>query len=131
VLAEEIDGRADVYGFGVVLFRMLTGHVPFENHDETLLLAHQVLSTAPPPSWIAERVPPEVDTVVAAMLRKDPNNRYASMEKVCSDLRKLAGLEAGEASPPPIKRKPDRIHPKGQLGRQVAQVLEEKLLATE
>jgi serine/threonine protein kinase len=126
VLAEPIDGRADVYGLGVLLFKMLTGHAPFEGTDDALVLAHQLFSPAPPPSWLDPLIPEAVDRVVLGMLRKHPDNRYASMADVARDLRLALGADAHAVAPPPLGRTPDRFTPQGELGAEVAQALEQE-----
>jgi serine/threonine-protein kinase len=122
VLAEPVDGRTDVYGLGVVLFRTLTGHLPFEGSEEIDVLAHQLLSPAPPPSWLREALTPEVDAVIGAALRKHPANRYASMAAMLADLERLAGLRGGDVEIPRIAREPDRYDPTTEDARSAASI---------
>ncbi|MGE5783894.1 MAG: serine/threonine-protein kinase, partial [Myxococcales bacterium] len=49
--ADPLDERSDVYTFGIVAFRWLTGELPFDTHLGTQLLVHQLTSPAPPMSW--------------------------------------------------------------------------------
>jgi serine/threonine protein kinase len=74
-----IDGRADVYGFGVLFFEALTGTLPFPGPPGLELLAS--ILTEPPPSVTLYRsdLPLEVVQFVARALEKDPNNRFAGM----------------------------------------------------
>ena len=53
VLADPIDARTDIYAFGVVLFGMLTGVLPFDVNLGPDLFCHQLFSPAPPPSSTA------------------------------------------------------------------------------
>jgi eukaryotic-like serine/threonine-protein kinase len=74
---EEMDGRGDVYSVGVVLFELLTGHLPFAGRSTMdILLAH---ATEEPPSFASVGagavVPPEIERVVQACLAKDPDLR--------------------------------------------------------
>jgi serine/threonine-protein kinase len=73
-----VDGRADLFSVGVLLFHLLTGRKPFEGtYDQ---MAYQVCHTqAPPPSLIApDRAPPFFDAIVARALAKSPEERYAT-----------------------------------------------------
>ena len=74
--AEKVDGRADLYAAGVVLFEMLTGQKPFEADNAYQLLSLQRDKTAP---RLRERAPAlsvELDAVVGKALEKDPNARF-------------------------------------------------------
>jgi eukaryotic-like serine/threonine-protein kinase len=87
---EQIDGKrdlgpsSDLYSLGVVMYELLTGTVPFEESTlSKLLLAH--LGTEPErPSARKDCVPPNVEKIVMRLLRKVPEERYAT----CAALRR-------------------------------------------
>jgi serine/threonine protein kinase len=74
------DGRTDIYGFGVILFQALTGHLPFPGEPGTELLARIV--TEAPLKLTAYRpdLPAEIVTIVDRALAKDANDRFPDME---------------------------------------------------
>jgi predicted ATPase len=85
-----IDDRADLYSMGTTLFEMATGRVPFE-YDDASALAHA--HVARPPPKIAELrndVPAVLSDIVATLLAKNPDERYASARGLADDLERCA-----------------------------------------
>jgi len=85
-----IDHRTDIYSLGVVFFRCLTGHNPYEGDQAQVLLAHvndpiPLFRTANP----SIDVPLELEALVRRMLQKDPEKRVGSAEEVVRALRDL------------------------------------------
>ncbi|MEX1363448.1 MAG: serine/threonine-protein kinase, partial [Nannocystaceae bacterium] len=76
----KVDRRSDIYALGAVVFRLLTGRVPFAHDDQDkVLLAH--LKEAPPrPSELCPDLPEGVDDLVLTMLAKSPDDRFADMD---------------------------------------------------
>jgi eukaryotic-like serine/threonine-protein kinase len=83
---EDVDHRADLYSFGVLLYLMLCRRVPF--HDENLLkvLRMQVTEPLPPPRSINPDISPELAAVIERALAKDPDARHISMDALLFDL---------------------------------------------
>lgn len=83
-LGDPVDGRADIYAVGCLLFRMLLGSTPFEDRRGTgVLLAHV---TQPPPLFSAVRpelsLPPVIEWTVRRCLEKDPDRRFADVAEL-------------------------------------------------
>jgi eukaryotic-like serine/threonine-protein kinase len=80
------DGRADVYGCGIILFELLTGAVPFDDEDPMRILGMHVSAPAPAPSSKNPAVPQRLDAIVLRALAKAPEARYASVRDLREDL---------------------------------------------
>ena len=82
-----VDHRTDFYSFGITLYRMLTGQLPFAA-DDPLEWAHCHIARAPPaPHRLAPGVPPVVSNIVMKLLAKLPEDRYQSAAGLCRDLK--------------------------------------------
>jgi serine/threonine-protein kinase len=75
----ELDGRADVYALGVVLFEMLTGKLPFGGDSDREVLKKQLTFAPPAPRSLVPAVPAALDAVVRRALAKAPADRFPSM----------------------------------------------------
>ena len=125
-----VDYRTDFYSLGVLLYRMLSGQLPFQGKDP-LEWAHCHVARLPSPLRdIAPAVPQQVADIVMRLLAKLPEDRYQSARGVQADLdRCLAQWEAcGRIEPFPLGTEdvPDRIQiPQKLYGREreVAQFL--------
>jgi eukaryotic-like serine/threonine-protein kinase len=85
-----VDPRSDLYSLGIVLYEMLTGHVPFTG-DTPVEIAMKHLSQVPePPSKLRHDVPHDLDAIVMRALAKDPDQRYESAEEMDADLARVA-----------------------------------------
>jgi serine/threonine-protein kinase len=85
-----VDPRSDLYSLGIVIYEMLTGHVPFTG-DTPVEIAMKHLSAIPePPSKLRDGIPHDLDAVVMRALAKDPEQRYGSAEEMDADLARVA-----------------------------------------
>ncbi len=74
----EVDARADVYALGCLLFKLLTGEVPFPREGEAARLYAHLNDPPPAPSLYAPEVPMALDDVVIRAMSKQPGDRYPS-----------------------------------------------------
>jgi serine/threonine-protein kinase len=123
IVTDPSDARTDVYGLGVVMFRVFTGHLPFDVDTDIELLAHQMFSPAPPASWLNEEIDPRIERVITRAMRKRPENRYPNMEALVGDLERILGLTPEEHVPSVPRMPDDTYEPLTPAGRQAAEVL--------
>lgn len=96
-----VEGSADLYSLGCVLYECLTGRAPFAGRSQAEILYAHLHEQAAAPSSIRPDLPPAMDTVTERALRKDPEERYASCRELTQALREaLAGPIATPARVP-------------------------------
>jgi eukaryotic-like serine/threonine-protein kinase len=87
LLGKPVDRRSDLFSFGVVLYEMVTGRLPFEG-STTIAVADAILHAAP--RDFGERsIPERLKAIIRRLLEKDPAKRYGSAEEVKAELRAL------------------------------------------
>ncbi len=94
VRGDDVDGRADVYGLGCMLFEALTGTVPFSGvSDVAVIYAH--LEAAPPrASERRSTLPDTLDDVLARAMAKDPDERQATCLALVDEVRVAFGTRS-------------------------------------
>ncbi len=111
VVADPVDQRSDVYGLGMVMYRMFTGRLPFEADDNVVILAKQLFATPAPPSEHVPGLDPSVERVILRAIRKQPEHRYPSMLLFNEDVKKLqAGREVPRMDAPRDKYELSSTH---------------------
>jgi serine/threonine-protein kinase len=103
IQGERGDPRSDVYAWGVMLYEMLTGSVPFPGDNWLAAMAGHLQADPKSIRSIRKDVPPGVEAVVLHAMRRYPENRYQSAEELLADLDRLDTLDASsfDLSPEP------------------------------
>ncbi len=106
VLGKPMDGRADLFATGVILYEMLAGQKPFEG-ENIASIAHQICYDEPPtPFAIAATVPAALSDVTGRLLEKDPGKRFATASEARAALLAALPSAAPSSAPPSTSARP-------------------------
>lgn len=85
-----LDARTDIFSFGVVLFEMVTGHLPFAGSNSAEIVASLLSDKESPPlARFSREAPAELERIVLKALRKDRDERYQTSKDLLLDLQRL------------------------------------------
>jgi len=100
IQVHEVDQRSDLFSFGVVLYQMIAGRIPFKGDNEAATLNSILNDTPEPMSRYKSGVTGELQRIVSKLLEKDPQLRYQSAAGVISDLKRLTAPESAVSVQP-------------------------------
>ena len=100
----ELDVRTDVYSLGVVLYELLTDHLPYEVSSTDLYDATRTIRETSPvrPSHLVPKLRGDVETIVLKAIDKERDRRYPSVDALAADVRRYLRREPIVARPPTV-----------------------------
>ena len=109
-LGQKLDHRADIYAMGVIMYEVFTGTVPFKAESFMGILTQHITTPPAAPAEVAaahgRQIPPEVEQIILTALRKNPAERFPTMNDLVAALLDVyrryvgAGMTAPLAAPP-------------------------------
>jgi eukaryotic-like serine/threonine-protein kinase len=86
---EDIDHRTDIWSFGVVLYQMITGRLPFTGHYSEAIIYQILNQEAEPVTSLSPNIPVGLEEIVKRCLKKNPLERYKNIDDTLVEFKKL------------------------------------------
>ena len=92
LLGERSDPRCDIYAMGILLYEMLTGHLPWPRSKKKSVALRRLKNDPTPPRFHNPDIPPQIQQIILCAAARHPEKRYASVQELQKDLLNWQGL---------------------------------------
>jgi predicted ATPase/serine/threonine protein kinase len=99
ILGKPLDNRTDLYALGVLMYRLITGRLPFEAENELGILFQHVQTMPPLPRLFVPELAVQFEYIILKLLAKEPADRYQTIEALLADLASPGDIPL-QVSPP-------------------------------
>ncbi|HTB92417.1 MAG TPA: serine/threonine-protein kinase [Candidatus Sulfotelmatobacter sp.] len=113
VRGESADARSDLYSFGISLYELLTGKLPFQGDSQYSLMTAQLNQQPPSPISLRTDLPPALNEIILMAMAKDPADRFQSADAFCNALKSVpvSALPSPGTTFTPTPRTPAPLSP--------------------
>jgi eukaryotic-like serine/threonine-protein kinase len=113
------DPRTDIYALGLMLYEMLTGHLPWESSNPRALLRAKMNEEPRAPSYYVHPFDPSLEAIILKAIERDPRARYGSARQLLKDLENPSSVPPRDPTRPAARR---RLHVNRRLALALAVV---------
>ncbi len=107
---QAVDGRADLYALGVMLYELSTGRLPFEAEDPVAIIGMHLKQAPTPPNTLDPKIPAWLNNLILQLMSKKPEDRPAT----AAEVREALQARARPTRPAPRQAAPTRLDPVAQ-----------------
>lgn len=97
-VGETGDERSDLYSLGIIMFQMVTGHLPYDAETPLALIMKHLNDPVPSALELNPQLPKALDDIITRLMSKEPDERYDSATDLIGDIRQLEAMLNGDTA---------------------------------